>query len=109
MSRPPDVSPAERTDLAWQRTGLGLLSVSGLLGARALHSRAPALLVVAGVAALIGLGVLGVLTPLRSRLLRRHLREGVGGAAPGVVATATAAVVLIGVAAAVAVLVIPSR
>ena len=31
MSRPSDVSPGERTDLAWQRTGLGLVSVSGLL------------------------------------------------------------------------------
>jgi len=39
-----DVSPAERTDLAWQRTGLGLVSVGGLLGARALKSGAPALL-----------------------------------------------------------------
>ena len=109
MSGAPDVSPAERTDLAWQRTGLGMLSVSGLLGARALHSRAPALLVVAGVAALIGLAVLGVVTPLRSRLLRRHLREGKGAAAQGVAATATAAVVLIGITAAVAVLVVPSR
>jgi putative membrane protein len=103
------VSPAERTDLAWQRTGLGLLSVSGLLGARALHSRAPALLVAAGVAALIGLAVLGVLTPLRSRLLQGHLRKGDGAAAPGVAAAVTAAVVLVGVAAAVAVLVVPSR
>ena len=28
----------ERTDLAWQRTGLGILAVAGLLGHRALGS-----------------------------------------------------------------------
>jgi putative membrane protein len=99
-----DVSPAERTDLAWQRTGLGLLSVSGLLGARALHGRAPALLVVAGVAALIGLAVLGVLAPLRVRQLqrRRAAREDVS--APRVIVSATLAVVAVAVAAGVGVL-----
>ena len=63
MTGASDASPTERTDLAWQRTGLGLLSVGGLLGARALGNHLPALLVVAGVAALLGLLVLGVLTP----------------------------------------------
>jgi putative membrane protein len=100
----PDVSPAERTDLAWQRTGLGLLSVSGLLGARALHSRAPALLAVAGVAALIGLAVLGVLAPLRLRQLQRRRPASEGVSAPRVIAAVTLAVVAVAVAAGVAVL-----
>jgi putative membrane protein len=93
------VSPAERTDLAWQRTGLGLLAVSGLIGARALHSRAPALLA-------IGLVVLGVLAPLRYRLLRGDVAD---AAAPRVLAAVTVAVVLVGVAAGAAVLVVPGR
>lgn len=102
----PAVSAVERTDLSWQRTGLGVLSVSGLIGARALNSRAPALLVVAGVAAVIGLVVLGVLAPLRYRLLRRDAAD---AAAPRVLAAVTAAVVLIALGAAVAVLVVPGR
>ena len=113
MSGPADVSPAERTDLAWQRTGLGLLSVSGLLGARALHSRAPGLLVVAGVAALIGLAVLGVLAPLRRRMLRSTPDDvsapRVPAAAPWAVTAVTAAVVVIAVGAAVAVVAVPGR
>jgi putative membrane protein len=101
---PADVSPAERTDLAWQRTGLGLLSVSGLLGARALHSRAPALLVVAGVAALIGLAVLGVLAPLRFGQLQRRRAASEDVSAPRLIAAVTLAVVAVAVAAGVGVL-----
>lgn len=104
MSGPADVSPAERTDLAWQRTGLGLLSVGGLLGARALTSAAPALLVVAAIAVAIGLAVLGVLAPLRRRSLRRD-----DAAAPGAVAAVTAAVVLVAIAAGAAVLAVPAH
>ena len=106
MNGPSDVSPAERTDLAWQRTGLGLLSVSGLLGARALKSGAPALLVVAGLACLLGLGVLGVLTPLRHRLLQRNSGD---AAAPRILAAVTIAVVLVAVGAGAAVLAVPGR
>jgi putative membrane protein len=98
------VSPAERTDLAWQRTGLGLVSVGGLLGARALKSAAPALLAVAGVALAIGLAVLGVLAPLRRRRLRRD-----DAAAPWAAAAVTAAVVLVAVAAGAAILAGPAR
>jgi putative membrane protein len=108
VSDPSPVSPVERTELSWQRTGLGLLSVGGLLAARALHGGATALLVVAGVAALIGLAVLGLLTPFRYRLLQRRLRAGDGAAAPGVLAVVTGAVVLVAVAAAVAVLAVPA-
>jgi putative membrane protein len=106
VSAPADMSPAERTDLAWQRTGLGLLSVSGLIGARALKDEAPSLLIVGGVALVIGLAVLTVLTPLRRRRLR-HRADDI--AAPRVVAAATIAVVLVTLAAGVAVLMVPVR
>jgi putative membrane protein len=99
VSVPPDLSPTVRTDFAWQRTGLGLLSVGGLLGARALSRQVPALLVVAGLAALLGLAVLGVLTPLRYRLLKRHRAAGEPVAAPGAMAAVTLAVVAVSVAA----------
>ena len=104
MSDAIDVSPAERTDLAWQRTGLGLLAVSGLIGARALKDDAPALLVVGGIALGIGLAVLGVLAPLRRRMLRRH-----DVAAPRALGAVTTAVVVVAVAAGVAVLAVPGR
>ena len=106
MSAPADMSPAERTDLAWQRTGLGLLSVSGLIGARALKDGAPALLLVGGVALVTGLAVLTVLAPLRRRRLRN---PGDDVAAPRIAAAATAAVVLVTLAAGVAVLMVPVR
>jgi putative membrane protein len=104
----PPPTPAERTDLAWQRTGLGLLSVAALLGYRGLSSGTPALLVAAAVAAVLGLGVLGVLTPARYRQLQRRRASGEGVAAPGAVAAVTVAVVLVAVAAAAAVLTVPS-
>jgi putative membrane protein len=98
------VSPVERTDLAWQRTGLGLLSVGGLLGYRALRSGAAALQVVAVIAGLLGLAVLGVLAPLRYRLLERSRASGHGVSAPATVAVVTAAVVVVALSAMVAVL-----
>jgi putative membrane protein len=100
------VSPAERTDLAWQRTGLGLVSVGGLLLARALTSAATALLVVAGVALAIGLGVLGVLAPLRRRKLGGPAED---VAAPRALTAVTVAVILVTVAAGAAVLAVPGR
>jgi len=104
VNGPAGMSPAERTDLAWQRTGLGLVSVGGLLGARALTGAAPALLVVAGVALAIGLAVLGVLTPFRRRKLRRA-----DPAAPRAMAAVTTAVVLVALAAGAAVLAAPGH
>jgi len=106
VSTPADMSPTGRTDLAWQRTGLGLLSVSGLIGARALKNDAPSLLVVGGVALVIGLVVLTVLAPLRQRRLRNRPDD---VAAPRVVAAVTVAVVLVTLAAGVAVLMVPAR
>ncbi|MCF6506158.1 DUF202 domain-containing protein [Blastococcus sp. MG754426] len=104
MSGPVETQP-ERTVLAWQRTGLGLLAVAGLVGHRAVHLGRPALLVVAGVAALLGIGVLGGLGPARYHRVQQRVATGrpVGDRAAAL--AATAAVVLTALAAAVAVLI----
>jgi putative membrane protein len=103
VSTPAETQP-ERTALAWQRTGLGVLAVAGLLAHRAVEEERPVLLVLAGTAALLGLVVLGALAPVRYRDVRRRVAEGTGAAAPRLVAGVTAAVLLVGAAAAVAVL-----
>lgn len=94
----------ERTALAWQRTGLGILAVAALLGHAAVDGKSPVALVVAGVVALLGLGVLGGLAPVRYRRARRQLRAASDVTARGFPAAVTGAVVLTALAAAVAVL-----
>jgi putative membrane protein len=101
--------PGTRTGLAWQRTGLGLIAIAGLIEARAFNTGATSLVVIAGAAGLLGAGVLGVVTPLRLRMLRRQSAAGDDVAAPGAVAFVTVAVVLLGVLAGVAVLAVPGR
>jgi putative membrane protein len=91
----------ERTALAWQRTGLGVLAVGGLLAHRALEHRSAVLVGVAAVVALLGLAVLGGLAPAR---YRRAQRRDAPAVAPGMVAAATGVVVLVALAAGVAVL-----
>ena len=103
MTVPGETQP-ERTALAWQRTGLGVLAVAGLLGHRAVEDERPLLLVVAGAAALLGLVVLGAFSPVRYRAARRGVGAGTPVAAPRLVAGGTAIVLLVGAAAAVAVL-----
>jgi putative membrane protein len=102
VSSPVETQP-ERTALSWQRTGLGVLGLAGLLGHDAVRRGQPVLLLVAGGTALLGLGVLGGLAPLRYRRLRGGPMPG-AGAATRLVAAATATVVLACLAAAVAVL-----
>ncbi len=97
---PPVETQPERTALAWQRTGLGVLAVAGLIGHSAVREGDPAVLLVAGVAALAGLGVLGALAPVRYR----RLAAGSGAAAPVLARAATGAVVLVALLAAFAVL-----
>jgi putative membrane protein len=97
---PPRETQPERTALAWQRTGLGILAVAALLSHGALESELPAMLVVSGAAALLGLGVLGGLAPVRYRQVRRMLADtGHLPGAPGLLTAATAAVVLVALAA----------
>lgn len=92
-------TPLERTDLAWQRTGLGLLAVGGLLAHRAIANGAAALLVVAGGTALLGLAVLGWLGPARAQATQEAAAAGRPVAAPRAVALVTGAVVLVCLAA----------
>jgi putative membrane protein len=100
VSTPVETQP-ERTALAWQRTGLGILAVAGLLGHRAVRDEDPAALVTAGLAALVGLGVLGGLAPLR---YRRPGGRRAGSVSESLARAVTGAVVLVAVLAAVAIL-----
>lgn len=102
-SGPVETQP-ERTALAWQRTGLGVLAVGGLVSHGALKATSPLLLVAAGATALLGLTILGALAPVRYRRLQQPHPEARGAAVPGLLRAATAIVVLTGVAALVAVL-----
>ncbi|MCW2507353.1 MAG: putative rane protein [Modestobacter sp.] len=96
MSSPPrplETQPA-RTALAWQRTGLSLLLVAGLLArGAAVHGRL-LLVVPAAVVAGAGLVVLGVLGSHRARASAAAARSGGDGRAPGTAALATGLVVL---------------
>ena len=95
--------PEERTALAWQRSGLGMLGVAALVGHSAVRQGETALIVLAGFAAVLGLVVLGGLAPLRYRQVRRRLAAGEDTAAPRMAAAVSIAVGLVGVAAVVAI------
>ena len=97
----PSESQPERTALAWQRTGLGVLGVGGLLGHRALENGGALHVVLAVLVALLGLAVFGGLAPARHRQVQRRAGR---VAAPGMVAAATGLVVLVALTAGVAVL-----
>ena len=65
-----ETQPA-RTVLAWQRTGLGVLAVAGLLLRSAVVHDEPAVLALSAVVAAAGLVVLGVLTRRRATSAQR--------------------------------------
>ncbi len=100
---PPVETQPERTALSWQRTGLGVMAVAGLVAHGAVERENRVLLVVAGAAALLGLGVLGGLAPVRYRRLQRRAADR-AASTPGLVAAVTVVVVLVALAAAAAVL-----
>ena len=93
----------ERTGLSWQRTGLGVLALAGLLARAAVTDGAPVRLAVAGGVALLGLGVLGGLAPLRARAAERALDHGTAVAVPRLALLVTAVVAAVAGAALVAV------
>lgn len=103
MSPPPGVAE-ERTALAWQRTGLGVMAVAGLLGHRTVEAEQPVLLALAGLVALLALVVLGGLAPVRYRRVREGLAGSTFRAARRTAAGATAIVVVTALAALAAVL-----
>jgi uncharacterized membrane protein YidH (DUF202 family) len=90
----PMETQAARTALAWQRTGLSMLPVAGLL-ARGAAAQGDLLLVVpAAVVAVAGLALLGVLGPRRERSSAAAVRTHGDARAPRSAALATALVVL---------------
>ena len=93
MSGPAETQPA-RTALAWQRTGLAVLVVAGVLTHAAARRGELLLVVPAAVVALAGLAVLGVLGPRRQRQIDAAVGAGDDVRAPRTAAAATAAVVL---------------
>ena len=103
MTSPVETQP-ERTALAWQRTGLGIMAVAGLLAHRALESEQPVHLAVAGVTAVFGLSLLGGLAPIRYRQVRRGLPSGTVAPPRKVAFAVTLAVVATGLAALLAIL-----
>jgi putative membrane protein len=90
---PGETQPA-RTALAWQRTGLGLLLVAGLLTRAAAVAGDPLLVLPAGVVAVAGTAVLGVLAPRRRRASRQAAERGANGQATRAAAAVTGLVVL---------------
>jgi putative membrane protein len=96
VSGPVETQP-ERTGLAWQRTGLGVLAVSGLLAHGAFVGGESLPLLLGGVVALLGLAVLGV-AALRYRRVRRAVAEDAAVSAPGLVLLAVAVVTAAAVA-----------
>ena len=103
MTATPVETQPERTALAWQRTGLGVLAVAGLLVLGAMRKESPVLLGAACVVTLLGLGTLAGLGTVRYRQVRRSLDTGAAVSAPGMAACGTAAAVLTAAAAAVGV------
>jgi uncharacterized membrane protein YidH (DUF202 family) len=93
VSSPTETQPA-RTALAWQRTGLSLLLVAGLLTRGAAAHGELLLVVPAAVVAVAGLAVLGVLGPRRRRDGDAAARTAGDARAPGTAALATGLVVL---------------
>jgi uncharacterized membrane protein YidH (DUF202 family) len=85
---------AARTALAWQRTGLGLLLVAGLLARGAAVHGELLLVVPAALVAVAGLVVLGSFGPRRQRRGDVAARTGGDARAPRAAALVTGLVVL---------------
>ena len=93
-----ETQPA-RTVLAWQRTGLGVLAVAGLLLRSAAVHDLPAVLALAAVVALAGLAVLGVLTRRRAGTAQQAAARSGDARQPRVATAVTGLVVLCAVCA----------
>jgi putative membrane protein len=95
----------ERTALSWTRAGLGVVAVAALMGHRAVVGGHPALLVPAGVCALLGVALVSGVGAVRDRDVRERASRDEPVAAPRLAVMATAVVIVVGVVAAVSVLV----
>ena len=92
----PRETQAARTALSWQRTGLGVLGVAGLLLRAAVEHADLLLVAVAAVVAVAGLVVLGVLARRRAVSGQRAADHAGDARAPRTAAVATALVLLTG-------------
>ena len=92
--RRPRETQAPRTALAWQRTGLSMLLVAGLLLRGAAAHEALVLVVPAAVVAGAALVVLGATGPRRQRDGNAAARAGADARAPRAAALTTGMVVL---------------
>jgi putative membrane protein len=104
MTAPHETQP-ERTALAWQRTALGVAAVGALIGHRGVVDGHPALLVPAGVCALLGVALVSGVGAVRDRRVRERVARDEPVADPRLALLATAVVVAVAVAAAASVLV----
>jgi hypothetical protein len=93
VTPPVETQPA-RTALAWQRTGLGMLLVAGLLARSTVLAADLRMVVPTAVVALAGLLVLGVLAPRRQRAGQAAAAAAGDARAPRSAALVTALVVL---------------
>lgn len=100
----PGETQPERTALAWQRTGFGVLAVGGLLAHAALTSHRVSLVVLAGLVAVLALLVLGVVAPLRYREVRATVASGTPAGDSRAAVAVAGAVLLTACAATVAVI-----
>jgi putative membrane protein len=105
VSTPPETQP-ERTALSWQRTGVGVVGVAGLMAHRAVVGGHPGLLVPAGLCALLGVALVSGVGVVRDRRVRERVARGEPVADARLAVAATVAVGLVALAAAVSVLVV---
>jgi putative membrane protein len=104
VTGPRETQP-ERTALSWTRTALGAVAVAALVGHRAVVGGHPALLVPAGVCALLGLALVSGVGAVRDGRVREQISRDEPVAAARLAALATAAVVVVGAVAALSIVV----
>ena len=104
MTTPRETQP-ERTALSWTRTALGVVAVAALVGHRAVVGGHPLLLVPAGACALLGVALASGVGVVRDQRVRERASRDEPVADGRLAVLATATVVVVGVLAALSVLV----
>jgi len=102
---PPRETQAERTALSWTRTALGAVAVATLIGHRAVVGGHPLLLAPAGLCALLGVALVSGVGAVRDRRVRELASRDEPVADPRLAVVATAVVLVVGIVAALSVLV----
>jgi putative membrane protein len=104
VTGPRETQP-ERTALSWTRTALGAVAVAALVGHRAVVGGHPALLVPAGVCALLGLALFSGVGAVRDGRVRQQISRDEPVADARLASLATAVVVVVGAVAALSIVV----